>query len=462
MKRATFLILLSLTAVELFGRLGSGVLYFDEAIYAQVSKEIVESGDWLTLHWNGHNWFQKPPAYFWATALLFRLFDVREFWARAPSALSGVGVILVSYLIARRLYNHAAGVLAALILLSSELFIFNARLGTTDTMLTFFILLGVYGYLRAEENDRWWLVAGVSCGLALMVKGAAGVVAPVALILAALFDGRIFSAFRSKWLWAALACAALAVIPWHLLMFRLHGVPFVTAYLFQNVLDRAKGNLNEYQRGYGYYLRVLWDFFSPWVYVLPFALIFGRAGRSKVILILAVLVICLYTLVQTKFQWYILPAVPAFSVIIAGFIIKSVENRPRTQLRLAILGLALLWVAGTASVISRLLLRNPDMEAAARLAKLAAHDEGGIVAYPENLEMTVKVYSGRKLCTDPVLSTLSHSPLTECRPGEATHMILRKADLVKIQTRFRVDPLAEDGTLMYAIITPKDAYNYNA
>jgi hypothetical protein len=239
-------------------------------------------------------------------------------------------------------------------------------------------------------------------------------------------------------------------------MLKLHGNSFVNDYLLQNVVDRAKGNLNEYQRGYGYYLRVLWDFYSPWVYVLPFALIFGRIPRSKVILILAALVMCLYTLVQTKFQWYIVPAVPAFSVIIAGFIIRSIEARSLGQRRFAIFALTMLWFAGTAAVISRILLPNTDMESGARLAKLAAHDEGGIVAYPENLEMTVRFYSGRKLCTDSVLNTLSHSILTECYPGEATHIILRKHELAKIQTRFTVEPLAEDGQLQYAKISPKE------
>lgn len=455
--RLVFFLILFLAIFGLFYRLGSGVLYWDEAIYAQIAKEMIESGSWLTPHWNGHEWFEKPPAYFWTTALLFKLCKVSEFWARAPSALSGVGVVLVSYLIALRLYRRAAGVGAALIILSTELFVFYARFGTTDTMLTFFILLAGYGYLRAEDDERWWLLACVSCAMALMVKGAAGVVAPATLTFAALLDGRARSALRSKWLWRGLASAACVVAPWHLWMFGLHRDAFVRGYLLQNVIHRAEGNLNEYQRGYGYYLRVLWDFFFPWVCLLPFALIFGKAVRSKILLILAALVMCLYTLVQTKFQWYILPAVPVFSVIIAGFIVTSLKTRPPAQLKLSILAFALLWFTGSAAVVSRLKLPNLEMEAGARLAKLAAHDEGGIITFPENLEMTVRFYSGRKLCTDPVLSNLSHSALTECRPGEATHMILRKDDLARIETRFGVQVLAEDGDLMYVMIRIKDS-----
>ncbi len=457
MKRIAFVILLLIAVFELFGGLGGSVLYWDEAIYAQVSKEIVESGDWLTLHWNGYQWFQKPPAYFWVTALMFRLFAASEFWARAASAISGVGVVVFTYLIARLIYNHAAGVLAALILLSSELFVFYARFGTTDTMLTFVVLLAVYGYLSAEEDDRWWLLAGTSCGLALMVKGAAGVIAPATLVLAILLDHRTGSALRSKWLWAGIVCSALVVVPWHALMYGLHGRFFLNRYLFQQVFDRARSNLNEYQRGYGYYFSVLWEFYRPWVYVVPFAMIFGQTRRSRVITIMAALVMLMYSVVQTKFQWYIGPAIPAFSIIIGGFVTRFIGSRPRAQKRLAILALMLLWFVGTAAVISRIKRTEPEMEAGARLARLAARDQGGIVAYPENLEMTVRYYSGRKLCTDPVLSTLSHSELTECVPGEATNIILRKADLAKVETRFSVKPLAEHGALMYAKIEQKDS-----
>ncbi len=452
MKRFVFLILLLLTFAELFGQLGNGVVYWDEAIYAQVSKEMIESGDWLTPHWNGHDWFQKPPAYFWATALLFRLFSVSEFWARAASAISGVGVIIVSYLIARLIHNHAVGILTALILLSNELFVFYARFGTTDTLLTLLVLLAVYGYLRAEKDDHWWLLAGASCGLALMVKGAAGLIAPWTLLLAMLIDGRTRSELRSKWLWAGLVCAAIIVIPWHGWMYKLYGDAFINRYVTQQVFNRAKANLNEYQRGYGYYVSVLWEFYWPWVCILPFALIFDRSRRSRVITILAAAVLILYTLVQTKFQWYIVPAIPACSIMIAGVIGTFIKKRSRAQQTLAVLAVVMLWVAGTKAVISQLSRTEPDMEAACRLAKFAAQHQGGIIAYPENLEMTVRYYSARKLCTDSVLSALSHSELTECGQGEATNIILRSADLAKVQTRFKVEPLVADGALMYAKI----------
>jgi hypothetical protein len=224
-------------------------------------------------------------------------------------------------------------------------------------------------------------------------------------------------------------------------------------YLFSNVINRARTNINEYQRGYGYYFSVLRDFFSPWVYILPFALLLKRGRRSATVLILGLTVFILYTIAQTKFQWYILPALPAFAIVVAGFIASAAETRSRFQLRIGAVALILLWTFATHGVLRRIRTVEADVEAAARLAKHATRDRGGLMTYPEHLEMTVLFYSNRKLCTDPVISKLSHDVTTECTPSELTHIILRKSDWDKIEGSFAITPLIEDGPLTYAAIS---------
>jgi 4-amino-4-deoxy-L-arabinose transferase-like glycosyltransferase len=441
-----------LAVTLLFAHLGKPALHFDEAIYAQLSKETVQLNDWLTPHWNGRTWFQKSPAYFWITALFFKAFGATEFWARFPSALSGLGVLLLSFLIARRLYNATAGVLAVLILLSSQLFVYYARFGGTDTMLTFFIVLAVYAYLRTAEDERYWVLAAAGCAMALMVKGPAGVVAPAGLGITVAIDRRFASTVRSKWLWIGVGVAVAIVAPWHLLMYQKHGDAFITGYIITHVINRAKTNLNEFQRGYGFYFTVLKDFFSPWVYILPFGLIFSWRARSLVMLVLGLFVFVLYTLAQTKFQWYILPAIPAFAVITAGFVTQLSERRTQHQLAIGMSAFILLWAVGTFRVVRLIKTVKPEIESAARLARMAAHEPGGIVAYPEHLEMTVMFYSGRKLCTDPVISKLSHNEVTECEPTEPRHVILRTADRNTVESRFTIDSVREDGPITYASI----------
>lgn len=452
LKRLTAVFLVILAISMLFGRLGRSALHFDEAIYAQVSKEMIERNEWLTPHWNGQQWFHKSPLFFWLTALFFKFAEVNEFWARFASALSGLGVLLLSYLIARRIYNHAAGVLAVLILLSSQLFVFYARAGTTDTMLTLFVLLSAYAYLKTEDDDRFWLLAGAACAMALMVKGAAGMIAPMVLLLTALVERNLLAALRSKWLWMGIGLGVLIVLPWHLFMYRQHGEAFLNAYIFSHVINRARSNLNEFQRGYGYYFSVLRNFFFPWILILPFALLLKRGRRSAVAVILGVTVFILYTIAQTKFQWYILPAIPAFAIIVAGFSASFFADQSRRTLRLGALAFILLWAFATYGVLRLVRTVDPDIEAAAHLAKQATREASGLMAYPEHLEMTVLFYSNRKLCTDPAISKLSHNVATECTTTELTHIILRKSDWDKIEGSFTITPLIEDGPLTYAAI----------
>jgi 4-amino-4-deoxy-L-arabinose transferase-like glycosyltransferase len=452
-KRLAAAVLIVLAVAVLFGHLGQVSLHFDEAIYAEVSKEMMERGEWLTPYWNGKAWFEKPPLFFWATALLFKTFGISEFWARFGSTLSGLGVLLLVYLIARRLYDDsAAGVLAVLILLSSQLFLYYARFGTTDTMLTLAVLLAVYAYLRAEDQERFWLLAGASCGIALMVKGAAGLIAPAVLVVASLIDKRFVSILRSRWLWLGIVVAALIALPWHLLMYFRHGDVFVNRYLSAHVINRATSNINEFNRGYGFYFSVLKNFVSPWAFMLPFALIFARRPRSFIVIVLGVLVFAGYTLVQTKFQWYVLPAIPAFAIVTGAFLARFAWNRTPTQMGIGAIALILLWGVAEFRAVRLTKTIDPEIEAAARLARLSSSDRPGIIAFPEHLEMTVKFYSGRKLCTDPVLSKLSHNESSECEPTEPTHMILRTTERATVETIFIITPLREDGPLTYATI----------
>jgi 4-amino-4-deoxy-L-arabinose transferase-like glycosyltransferase len=450
-KGFALVILLFAAAVALFAKLGSGALFWDEAIYAQVSKEILETGDWFTPHWNGRVLFHKPPLFFWFTATLYESLGLNEFSARATSAFFGLAVLVTSYLIARRLFNDLAALLSVMVLLSTQLFISYARFGTTDMTLTFFILLAVYGYLKSEDEDRFWLLTGTACGLAIMTKGAAGLIAPFALLLTALIQRRMASVVRNGWMWAGFIIAALIVLPWHVTMYWLYGDSFIKGYALQQVLERTTTDLHQYGRGPGYYLSVLMEFFWPWIYFLPFAIVFSRK-KSLVVVVLSGSVLVLYTVVQTKFQWYVLPAVPAFAILIAGFVTRYADGKSHGQRTVIMVVFLLLVLTGSYGVVRRLSVQRPELEAAARLAKISASNPGAIAAYPENLEMTVKYYSGRKLCADPVLSPLSYNERTACAPGETKNIIFKKANLPIVARTYRTQPLFEDADLIYAVI----------
>jgi hypothetical protein len=220
-----------------------------------------------------------------------------------------------------------------------------------------------------------------------------------------------------------------------------------------HVVNRARSNINEFNRGNGFYFSVLKNFVSPWVFIPSFALIFGRRPRSFAVIVLGLTVFAGYTLVQTKFQWYILPAIPAFAIVTGGFLAKLAENRSQLQLAIGALALVLLWGFAELGVLRLIRRVDPEIDSAARLARLSSNDQHGIIPYPERLEMPVKFYSGRKLCTDPVISKLSHNENSECEPTEPTHMILRTADRAIVERRFTINLLRENGPLTYASIS---------
>ncbi|HXG91548.1 MAG TPA: glycosyltransferase family 39 protein [Blastocatellia bacterium] len=318
----------ALAAIVIFWKLGSGSLDdWDEAIYAQVAKEVVQTGDWLTLHWEYKPFFDKPPLLVWSTAILYSIFGVSEFWARAASALSGVGLIVVTFLTARSIYDRWVGLLAAAVLLASYQFIASARFGTTDMMLTLFIFCALYSYLRLRQgSQRWWLAIWISCALAVMTKSAAGFFAPAAIIAALVFEGQFVSTLRSKHFRVGLLLAFAIAAPWHILMLAEHGQAFTDQYIGHSILARSSSALEEHGGSRFYYVDRLGKYFFPWVYLAPFALalslrenIRGRS-RSLVLLIFAALVFVVCTLARTKLRWYILPVYPALSILVAAMI----------------------------------------------------------------------------------------------------------------------------------------------
>jgi 4-amino-4-deoxy-L-arabinose transferase-like glycosyltransferase len=324
--KALLLVLCGLALFLFFWRLGAASLDdWDEAIYAQVAKEMVQKGDWITLHWGGQPWFEKPPLLIWATAFLFSIFGVSEFWARAASALSGVGVIVLVYLLGKRLYRSAAiGFLAAIILLTVPHFVHLARFGTMDVMLTMFVFLAIYGYLRAKENKpRWWYLVWLACALAILTKSAAGIVAPAAVVIALVLDGEFFTAVRRRPFWGGILIAATIVMSWHLVMYGMYGQAFTDVYFGRHVLERATTVMQHHIGGRPFYAHRLGTNFFPWVILVPLAGAVGlrdsidRLPGGRIILIIALLVFGLYTVIPTKLQWYVAPLYPALALLIA-------------------------------------------------------------------------------------------------------------------------------------------------
>jgi 4-amino-4-deoxy-L-arabinose transferase-like glycosyltransferase len=207
--------------ISLLG-LGSPALYDPhESLYAEVAREMVVRGDWLTPHLNGTRYLDKPPLCYWLIAMAYTLFGVSEFAARLPIALAGLGGILVTWGIGQRLCDNRSGVLAGLVLTTSVgYFVFSRQL-LPDMVFTLFTTLGFYGCVRAVEQDRhqksWGILAYTSLALAVMTKGFVGCF-PLLIMVVYLWLVGKRHALRALISLGGGMLFVLLIAPWHLVI----------------------------------------------------------------------------------------------------------------------------------------------------------------------------------------------------------------------------------------------------
>lgn len=475
------LILIFLATVALFWKLGAGSLAaWDEAIYAQVSKETAQGGGWLTLHWGYKPWFEKPPLLMWTTALLYRLFGVNEFWARAASALSGVLLVVVTYSLGKLAYNKQAGFLSALVLLTCYYFLSFSRFGTMDVMLTLFTYLAVYAYLRLRDgNQKWWYMVWAACAFALMTKGAGGMIAPAIILLALVFDRRFVNAIQAREFRLGFLVALLIVAPWHILMLVRHGRAFTDEYIGYHVVARTTRTLEGHATTPLYYFARLIDGFFPWCLLTPFAFVSSvreiRRGqqRSRIFVIACALVFILYTLIPTRRPWYIVPIFPALAILNAALIVKlyqTYQTRPAYRRIIDSVCALFIILGGTYSALS-LYLNHKGEDSVAGLARLArsknSDDRDSLLLFSESEPFypqaplfysdrpVQQTYAAVKPPSEDAKRYVSFENLADAARGSQKRIIMRKSEMASLANDYDIQVLAESDSLVYAMIRHK-------
>ena len=323
-------------------RLGDGSLHdWDEAIYAQVAREMLLSDIWMTLTWNGAPFFHKPPLYFWLTALTYKLIGVSEFAARLWPAMFGFGVVVLTFVLGVRLRSWVVGVIAALLLLVVDHgyyahwwnFLSLSRVGMLETGLTFWIMTALLVIWEAEHRPQLIPLLGLSVGMAVMTKAWPGFLAAALAFIYWLMARQRHVSDSPYWAVAALL-AGLLIVPWHLWQFAVHGHPFLHDYVGVNLTGRLfqafEGNAGSPLN----YVDILRRGFSIWGYVWPLAYIWGvwRAiargdRRMKLLVVWITLPLLLFSVAQTKLGWYISMIYPAIALLLGLALVALFSER---------------------------------------------------------------------------------------------------------------------------------------
>jgi dolichol-phosphate mannosyltransferase len=211
-------LVLVIAALLFFTQLKASLLEPQETRYAEIPREMLAEGRFLTPVLEGQPYFDKPPLFYWCVMACYALFGVHDWSARLTPALAGVLTAGVAYLWGRRALGPRAGLFGALVLCLTAQFVYLGRMLTMDGLLCLWVTAALAAAHTALASDRlrtgWWLASAAACGLGVLTKG------PVAVVLVAgptaayyLLEPRCARLTGAAWANWFLTLAAVAA-PW--------------------------------------------------------------------------------------------------------------------------------------------------------------------------------------------------------------------------------------------------------
>ena len=350
--RAAIPLLLVFCALIYLPRLGAMPLWEpDEPRYAEVAREMLESGDFVTSRCDYVRYLKKPPLLFWMTAASFALVGNTEFAARLPSALAGIGSAVVCYVLARSMFGGLAGLFAGGILATSLLQFALARVVRFDGPLTLLVSLALLLFwLGHQEPDprragRVFLAMYPVLALAMLVKGPVGPGLVGLIVFIYLLATRNLRMIARMQLPLGLIIFAAIAAPWFVLAERANPGAARFFLLGENV-SRFTTGAGGHPAPVWFYVPVLLVGMFPWTGLLPAAIWHGircrrddeprRDNAAILCLTWAAVTVGFFSLSGSKVEAYVLPAWPALAALSGSVLARFAQGQgPRGAWRWA-------------------------------------------------------------------------------------------------------------------------------
>jgi 4-amino-4-deoxy-L-arabinose transferase-like glycosyltransferase len=339
----------------------------DEGFYHYVAREMARSGDWFTLRFVGepqlYETFLNAPVHYWLKAAIIRLFGDSYWTMRVLSGVFGLLSVLMTYRLTAYLADRRAALLASVIHLTTFQFVYwhSARTGELEPIVTFFITLSAYLFLRAVESDRGFVGHHLCVALLVNLK------LPLAL-LPLLAEGAFFALVPSSrrrfgdWVRSGLPLVPIAFL-WHGFQAARHWSEI--GGVAKEFLESAGGATGETGgRVAGVALRLrdygswMWRGAFPYVLAYPFALLgvaklaaSEAASRAETqrwtfVVLQTLAIVAFFALISKRLAWYLIPCIPFLSAMVGLWLARLRQERHALPTILAIAGIlaAAAWV----------------------------------------------------------------------------------------------------------------------
>lgn len=321
-----------LAAVIWFALLGyRDLIEPDEGRYAEIPREMIAAGDWLTPRLDGYKYFEKPPLQYWTTAVSFELFGQSNASARLWSVSTGFACALLVWFFGARLFDPECGFYAFIFTLSGALYSVLAHVLTLDTTLTFFLVAGIgcLAIAQSRRDDRtrlrnWMLAGWVALAGAVMTKGLIGLVLPGGAVVVYSLWQRDWLLWKNLHLGKGLLLFMVLVAPWFVAMSMEHQ-EFARFFFIHEHFERYTTTVHNREGSVFYFVPLLVFGIAPWLASAAQAMV--RPGfdwkkgvknefdAPRLLWVFVVLTFVFFSLGDSKLPSYIQPVMPIVALL---------------------------------------------------------------------------------------------------------------------------------------------------
>ncbi len=319
-----------------------------DAVQAQIARNMLTSGDWVTARLDGIAYLEKSPLIYWLIAICYRIFGAFDWAARIPVALSAVALAWLTAAFGTWAFGRRAGFYAGLVMSTGiGLFLFT-RILIPDVMLTATIALSMWAFLRCldEQEPRprlWAFLLAASFGVGLLLKGAVSLLFPggaafvYLLLTRQLFSKKVWKRLRP---FSGLAIMLLIAAPWHVLAtlrnppyfdLTFRSVPgeyhgflwfyFINEHVLRFLNLRYPRDYNTVPRLYFWLFHLIWLF--PWSVYFPAVAKLSfkpvdRAGQTRLLALCWTGFLMVFFTFSTTQEYYSMPCYPALALLLGS------------------------------------------------------------------------------------------------------------------------------------------------
>lgn len=335
-----------------------GVLYFlmlgrlplanpDESRYADIPREMIARGDWVTPRLNDIPYFEKPPLVYWTVGLSRLLFGPGEAAARLTPTLFGLGGLLLTYAAARRMFGREAGLASAVVLGTSLLYFVLSRILLLDMALSVLMSATLFCFILGVREPagprRRWFFYGLyaSAALATLAKGLIGFMVSGGVMFFWLLTFNQWHRLRPLHLPSGILLFLAVAAPWHILAAQ-RNPGWAQFYFVHEHWERFTTTTHNRAAPFWYFIPVVLLGFFPWIGFLGAAVreaVAGGWARRKenadawFLVTWAVFIFLFFSKSQSKLIPYILPIFPALAVLMGSWLAQRSREGSGTELR---------------------------------------------------------------------------------------------------------------------------------